>query len=64
MNFFDRRGAEELLKRIQGYWAKRGYQVDGFVHDCGFHEKVRMSRYEVRTNLVNGLPAELAARAA
>jgi|GEM_PF-3460994 len=64
MNYFDERGARELLKRIKAHWAAKGYEVDGYIVDCGFHEKVRTARYEVRTNLINGMPPQLARSAA
>lgn len=64
MNYFDEHGAKELLKRIKAHWASKGYEVDGYIVDCGFHEKVRAARYEVRTNLINGMPPQLARTAA
>lgn len=56
-NTFDRAGAETLLRQIQDYWAERGQTVEGHIVRCGFDERVRAARYEVITDLVNGLPA-------
>ena len=57
-------GARALLKRIQDYWAARGYTVEGHVFAAGYSERLRSTVYEVHTNLVNGLPACESDRAA
>ena len=51
-------GARALLKRIQDYWAERGYEVEGHVFAAGYSERLRSTVYEVQTNLVNGLPSK------
>lgn len=65
-NFVDKTGASELARRIEEYWKTRGYQVEIDLRPVEFTTELRSSRYDVRSNLVNGwpvrkLPAERAA---
>lgn len=48
--------ARAILQRIQAYWAERGYEVEGQVFASGYSERLRSTVYEVRTDLVNGMP--------
>ncbi|MDG1825098.1 MAG: phosphoglycolate phosphatase [Henriciella sp.] len=48
--------ARAILQRIQAYWAERGYTVQGQVYASGYSERLRSTVYEVRTDLVNGMP--------
>jgi hypothetical protein len=47
--------------QIVEYWASRGWRVTITIRDGGFHRSMRQSCYELRSDLVNGLPAPLAA---
>lgn len=58
-NFCDRAGAEELKARLKAYWTARGYDIDVTVREGGFHPAVRSVRFDVRSNLVNGLPKKI-----
>lgn len=49
-------GALTLKARIEAYWAARGHQIMVGVAGAGFDAAVRAARYDVRSNLVNGLP--------
>lgn len=49
-------GATALAIQIETYWANRGYQVRAETVFCGFHSAVRSSRYDVRSDMKNGLP--------
>lgn len=51
-----RDGARVLLEKIQAYWAGKGYDVHGQVFEAGYSERLRSTVYEVRTDLVNGMP--------
>lgn len=55
-NFVDKNGANELARRITEYWASRGYQVHIDLKPVEFTTELRSSRYDVRSNLVNGWP--------
>ena len=56
-NFCDRAGAEELKSRLKAYWIARGYDIDVTVREGGFHPAVRSVRFDVRSNMRNGLPS-------
>ena len=48
--------AQDILDRIQSYWAERGYEVQGAVCPAGYSPRLRSTVYEVCTDLVNGMP--------
>ena len=49
--------AQEILARIQAYWAEQGYTVQGTVQARGYNPRLRSTVYEVVTDMVGGLPA-------
>lgn len=49
-------GAEAIAAAIAEYWAKRGHQVAVKLVDTGFHPAIRAARYDVRSDMKNGLP--------
>ncbi len=55
-DYCGREGALELKKRIEAYWAGRGQDVAVFLHNVGFHPAIRAARFDVRSDLVNGMP--------
>ena len=52
----DKDGAERIKAKIEAYWAERGHDVFVALESRGYHPSVRAVRYELRSNLVNGLP--------
>ena len=48
--------AEQLLERVQAYWAQQGYDVKGAVVAKGYSARLRSTVYEVVTDMVGGLP--------
>lgn len=53
-------GANRLQTMIQAYWRKKGFDVDvQLVHE-GFVSTMRSSRFDVRSNMVNGMPRRIA----
>ncbi|MEL6661607.1 MAG: hypothetical protein AAFO57_06855 [Pseudomonadota bacterium] len=56
--------AEAILNRIKSYWAAQGYEVEGAVFPAGYSERLRSTVYEVSTDLVNGMPRGMCAKAA
>lgn len=53
-------GARRLKQRIEEYWRERGYEVDVKLVDAGFMAAMRSARTDVRSDMVNGLPARKA----
>lgn len=49
-------GAGRLRSLIQEYWKKQGYDVDVKLVQEGFVSTMRSSRYDVRSDMVNGMP--------
>ena len=49
-------GAQALKARIEAYWAARGQQVMVALHNVGFHPAIRAARFDVRSDMVNGMP--------
>lgn len=52
--------AAELARRIEAYWRERGYDVVCEITPIGFNRDLRMSRVDIRSNLVDGRPPESA----
>ena len=50
-------GADALAAKIQAYWAARGHEIDVNTIKAGFNAKMRSTRVDVRSSLVNGRPA-------
>jgi hypothetical protein len=53
-------GARRLKQRIEEYWRERGYAVDVKLIEAGFVAAMRSARMDVRSDMVNGLPARKA----
>lgn len=49
-------GAAELKARIEAYWRARGHEVQVMLIEAPFTQAIRAARYDVRSELVNGLP--------
>lgn len=57
-------GAKTLKQKIEEYWAARGVQVTVYLQETGFDPAIRASRYDVRSDMIDGLPRPMWARAA
>lgn len=55
-DFCSREGAAALKEKIEAYWRERGQHVMIALHNVGFHPAIRAARYDVRSDMVNGLP--------
>ena len=55
-DYCSRDGALELKKKIEAYWADRGQDVTVLLHNVGFHPAIRAARFDIRSDLVNGMP--------
>lgn len=58
-NFTDHAGASELKARIEAYWRQRGHDVQVMLIEAPFAPALRSARYDVRSEMVNGLPRAL-----
>lgn len=50
-------GAAELKTMVEQYWRQKGYAIEIELVPAGFHGAMRSCRVDVRSNLMNGLPA-------
>ncbi|MBX3429805.1 MAG: hypothetical protein KF779_09505 [Hyphomonadaceae bacterium] len=55
-DFCSRDGAQSLKAKIEAYWADRGHKVQVMLHNVGFHPAIRAARFDVRSDMVNGMP--------
>lgn len=55
-DYCSRDGALELKRKIEAYWAERGQNVSVVLHNVGFHPAIRAARFDVRSDLINGMP--------
>lgn len=55
-DYTSRAGAEALKQKIEAYWRERGMGVMLSLHNVGFHPAIRAARYDVRSDMVNGMP--------
>lgn len=55
-DFCSRDGAQSLKAKIEAYWAERGHKVQIMLHNVGFHPAIRAARFDVRSDMINGMP--------
>lgn len=55
-DFCSRDGAHALKAKIEAYWAARGQSVQVMLHNVGFHPAIRAARFDVRSDMINGMP--------
>ncbi len=55
-DFCSRAGAHALKAKIEAYWLERGQSVQVMLHNVGFHPAIRAARFDVRSDMVNGMP--------
>ncbi|WP_416877954.1 phosphoglycolate phosphatase [Litorimonas sp.] len=58
-DLWTKEGAIAVKAQIESYWLKRGFEVEVKVVASEFTSILRKARFDVRSNLVNGLPKEL-----
>ena len=56
-DYCSRDGAMALKEKIEAYWRERGQNVMIALHNVGFHPAIRAARYDVRSDMVNGMPS-------
>ncbi|MEM6626904.1 MAG: hypothetical protein AAGB25_04390 [Pseudomonadota bacterium] len=56
-DFCNEDGARRLKSKIEEYWTNRGYDVSINLVDAGFLPAMRSARTDVRSDMVNGMPA-------
>jgi hypothetical protein len=55
-DYCSREGAMALKAKIEAYWRERGQDVMIALHNVGFHPAIRAARFDVRSDMVNGMP--------
>jgi hypothetical protein len=55
-DYCSREGAQALKDKIEAYWRERGQNVMINLHNVGFHPAIRAARFDVRSDMVNGMP--------
>ena len=55
-DYTSREGAMAIKAKIEAYWRERGKDVMVALHNVGFHPAIRAARFDVRSDMVNGLP--------
>ena len=63
-DFCSRSGANALKAKIEAYWRERGHSVQVMLHNVGFHPAIRAARFDVRSDMINGMPRANAKRPA
>jgi len=58
-DYCSRDGAMALKAKIEAYWRARGQDVMVALHNVGFHPAIRAARYDVRSDMINGMPRGL-----
>jgi hypothetical protein len=56
-DFCDADGARKLKAKIEEYWALQGLVVSVELVDVPFTPQMRSVRTDIRSNMVNGMPA-------
>ena len=55
-DYCSRDGAQALKEKIEAYWRERGHHVMVALQNVGFHPAIRAVRFDVRSDMVNGMP--------
>lgn len=55
-DYCSREGAVRLKETIEAYWRERGQTVMIALHNVGFHPAIRAARFDVRSDMINGMP--------
>jgi hypothetical protein len=55
-DYCSREGALALKAKIEAYWRERGQNVMIALHNVGFHPAIRAARFDVRSDMINGMP--------
>jgi hypothetical protein len=61
-DYCSREGAAALKEKIEAYWRERGQHVMIALHNVGFHPAIRAARFDVRSDMVNGMPRQGASK--
>lgn len=56
MFYSTKKGAEVLKKRIEDFWKEQGYIVNVQIIQKEFNVKMRLARFELKSDLLNGRP--------
>lgn len=56
LDYCSKEGASLLKAKIENYWRERGQDVTVSILGMGFHPVVRSTRFDIRSDLINGAP--------
>lgn len=56
VNYCCESGVLLLKAKIEDYWRARGFDVQVRVMEAGFHPAIRSARFDLRSDMRNGLP--------
>lgn len=59
-DFCSQEGAQALKAKIEGYWRERGHEVSVMLQNVGFHPAIRAARFDLRSDMINGMPRSAA----
>lgn len=59
-DYTERNNAEVLAQRIKAFWKRQGYDVKMTLEDGPYSTSVRRAPVFIRSDMINGLPADLA----
>ncbi|MGE3928872.1 MAG: hypothetical protein AB7G05_01835 [Hyphomonadaceae bacterium] len=57
-DYTSREGAQALKDKIEAYWRERGLDVMFSMQNVGFHPAIRAARYDLRSDMINGMPRQ------
>ncbi|MEZ6023931.1 MAG: hypothetical protein R3C16_11080 [Hyphomonadaceae bacterium] len=55
-DYTKKEGAQRLKETIEAYWRERGFDVQVMLAQGPFTIELRAARYDVRSDLINGMP--------
>lgn len=55
-DYCSREGAAALKEKIEAFWRERGQDVMIALQNVGFHPAIRAARYDLRSDMINGMP--------
>lgn len=58
MDYFTKKGAEELAFKIKYFWAMKGQKIETQIIKNSGKNIPNETTYSVRSNLINGLPRQ------
>ena len=61
IDYVTKAGARELQNKLKDFWRdpkNGGHRINTGEHNNGFHPAIREARFDVRSDMINGLPRQ------